>query len=108
MKSSDHNFMPAVKCPHCGKTNHPEISGWGGRFNTRAKMCRHCSLEYTLVVYAEATLEKDVSMEVRRYRDKIAYYRRRTYELLNKLASRMAEYAEEFIRVQSSVGGRQN
>ena len=108
MKSSDYNFMPAVKCPHCGKTNHPEISGWGGRFNTRTKVCRHCSLEYTLVVYAEATLEKDVSMGVRRYRDKIAYYRGRTYELLNRLVNKTAEYAEEFIRVQSSVGGGQN
>jgi len=108
MNSSGRNFMPAVKCPHCGKTNHPEISGWGGRFNTRTKVCRHCGLDYTLVVYVEATLERDVSLKVCLYRDKVAYYRGRTYELLNRLMNKAAEYAEEFIRVQSSVGGRQN
>jgi len=108
MAQQNYNFMPAIKCPHCGKTNHPEISGWGGRFNTRSKVCRHCGLEYTLVVYAEATLEKDVSMSVRQYRDRIAYYRRRAYELLNKLINKAADYADEFIRIESSTGGRQN
>ena len=106
--SRDLNFMPSVKCPHCGKANNPAISGWGGRFNTRTKVCRHCDREYTLVVYAEATLEKDVSMNICHYRGRIDYYRKRTHELLSKLINRCAEYAEEFIRVEAAAGGRQN
>ena len=104
----DYNFMPAVKCPHCGKTNRPAISGWGSTFNTRTKYCKYCEKEYTLVVYVESSTERDICRDVNYYKGRIDYYRKRTYELVNKLTNKAAEYAEEFLRVESGSRGRQN
>lgn len=102
------NFQPMVKCPVCGHANHPEISGWGGSFNTRTKECRKCGAEYTLVVYTEATLERDISLDIVSLRSKIDHYRKRVYELRTKLVNKAAEWAKEYIRVKAGTGGNQN
>ena len=104
----DLNFHPAVKCPHCGKTNRPAISGWGGQFNTRTKECKYCNKEYTLVVYTEGTTEIDISLQISNLRGKIDYFRKRTYEIRNKLINKTAELAQEYIRTEASTRGRQN
>lgn len=102
------NFMPAVKCPYCGKTNHPAISGWGGQFNTRTKYCRHCGEPYTFVVCADATTEPDISLAIATLGIKIDYLRQRTYECKNNLSNKYSDWAEEFLRVESGSRGKQN
>ena len=104
----DLNFHPAVKCPHCGGTNRPAISGQGGQFNTRTKYCKHCEKDYTLVVYVEATTEVDATLQVSGLRSRISHYRERIYELRNKLTNKAAEFAEEYVMVEASTRGRQN
>lgn len=109
MNIQDLNFMPAVKCPYCSKLAHPAISGWGGELSTRIKYCRYCGQEYRLVVYATADTEtQSTTANVNSYLDRIAYLKQRIREKLSKVNNRCAEVAEEFLRVEMSVGGKQN
>jgi len=104
-----YNFMPAVKCPYCGKLAHPQISGWGGELSTRTKYCRYCGQQYRLVVYATTDTEiQSTTAQVNSYLDRIDYLKQRIREKLNKVNNRCAEFAEEFLRVEMSVGGKQN
>jgi len=104
-----YNFMPAVHCPYCGKLAHPEISGWGGELSTRTKYCRFCGQEYRLVVYATADKEiASTTAQINSYLDRIKYLKQRIREKLLKVNNRCAEWAEEFLRVEQSTGGRQN
>lgn len=103
------NFMPAVKCPHCGKLAHPEISGWGGELSTRTKYCRSCEKEYRLLVYSFVDTEIDnTSCEINSKRSRIEYLKQRIREKLHKITNKEAEWAEEFMRVEASTGGKQN
>jgi len=105
----DLNFMPAVKCPYCGKLVHPAISGWGGELSTRVKCCRYCEKEYRLVVYSFADKEVGVTTgSIHFYQNKIEYLKQRIREKLNKVRNEYAEWAEEFLRVEQSTGGKQN
>lgn len=105
----NYNFMPAVKCPYCGKLAHPEISGWGGELSTRTKYCRFCEQEYRLVVYSFADKEVGVTSGlIHSYEDRIKYLKQRIFEKLNKVRNKNAEWAEEFLRVEQATGGRNN
>ncbi|MBA7499221.1 hypothetical protein ES704_01961 [subsurface metagenome] len=105
----NYNFMPAVKCPHCGKLAHPEISGWGGELSTRVKYCRYCQQEYRLVVFSFTDKEIDsTTCRINSEIDRIKYLKQRIKEKLNNIANKSAEWAEEFIRVEASTGGKQN
>jgi len=105
----DYNFMPAVHCPHCGRLAHPEISGWGGELSTRTKYCRFCQKEYRLLVYSFADTDiENTTSAINSNIDRIKYLKQRINEKLNKVVNKRAEWAEEFIRVDASTGGRQN
>ena len=105
----DLNFMPAVKCPHCGQLAHPEISGWGGELSTRIKCCRYCQREYRLVVHAFTDTEiESTTGQINSYKDRIKYLKQRIREKLEKVKNENAEWAEEFLRVEASTGGKQN
>lgn len=105
----NYNFMPAVRCPHCGKLAHPEISGWGGELSTRIKFCRYCGQEYRLVVYSFADKEVGVTTGlIHSYEDRIEYLKQRMREKLEGVRNREAEWAEEFLRIEMSTGGQQN
>ena len=105
----DSDFMPMVRCPHCKGVNHPPISGWGGELSTRTKACKHCGLEYVLVVYATGDKKLNLtSSRINSIKSRIKYLRTRMRELLHKVDNKNAEMAEEYIRVESSTRGRQN
>jgi phage FluMu protein Com len=105
----NYNFMPMVKCPHCKKVNHPEISGWGSELSTRTKVCRHCEKEYRLVVYAIADLDINVTTaRINNYKSRIKYLKQRIYEKLKGIINKHAEWANEYIRIEQSTGGKQN
>ena len=105
----DLNFQPAVKCPHCGKTSHPAISGWGGKVSTRVKGCHSCGKDYTLVVYAYAdtndTFTPQKLNEMKRY---IKHLKERIAHEQGKLILRGADLADELVRVMASSKGRNN
>jgi len=100
------DFHPAVKCPHCKKVNRPAISGWGSTFNTRTKWCKYCQQEYTLVVFAEGTLDPDISMDLSIMRGKINRIKeilfRRKVALHEKIIKLSDEYIEQVINTTSN------
>jgi len=101
--------MPGVKCPHCGKTNHPEISGWGGQMSTRTKFCRSCGGEYTLVVYSYADTDTTFTpTKLNQMKRDIKHLKERIAHQQGKIMLEGADLAEELTRVMASSGGRQN
>jgi len=109
MNNETINFQPAVKCPYCGKTSHPAISGWGGELSTRTKYCHYCKGEYRLLVYAFTDADTDNTTSIiNSKKDRIKYLKQRIKEKLLKITNKEAEWAEEFIRVEASTGGKQN
>jgi len=109
MPKPDLNFMPAIKCPYCGKPAHPAISGWGGTLSTRTKCCRHCGQEYTLVVYAYADTDTTVTpVKLNQMRRHIQILKERIARAQEKLIDRAADLADELIREMASSRGRQN
>lgn len=105
----DSHFLPAVKCPHCGKVNHPEISGWGGELSTRYKVCRSCELEYVLLVYTTADVDVDnTPTRINSIKDRIRFLKQRIKEKRENIENQYASWAEEFIRTEALTGGKQN
>ena len=105
----DINFQPAVKCPYCGKTNRPAISGWGGTLSTRTKACKFCGKEYTLVVYSYADTDTTVTpVKVNMMKRDIQLIKERIAREQGKLINRAADLAEELISTMASSRGRQN
>jgi len=103
------NFQPIIKCPHCGRVAHPEISGWGGELSTRVKDCRHCGQVYRLLVYSFTDKEIDCTTGyINGKRSRIEYLKKRIREKLAKITNKEADWAEEFLRVNAICGGKQN
>jgi len=63
ISSSSRNFVPSVRCPHCNKATHAEISGWGRTgLNVRYHTCKYCNEDFNLVVHASVSKkDEDVS-----------------------------------------------
>jgi hypothetical protein len=105
----NYNFMPAVKCPYCGKLAHPEISGWGGTLSTRTKFCRYCENEYTLVVYSYADTDNIVTpTKLNQMKRHIRLLKERIAREQMKVISHSADLADEVVRVMAVSKGRQN
>ena len=60
------------------------------------------------MVYVESSTEVDISLLISNLRGKIDYYKKRAFELKNKLINKSAECAEEYIRIEALSRGRQN
>ena len=109
MSIQDLNFQPAVKCPHCGKTSHPAISGWGGTLSTRTKTCHFCEKEYVLVVYSYASTDNVVTPQrLNQMKRHIKSLKERIAHKQDKIIVEGADLADELIRVMASSGGRNN
>ena len=109
MPSQDLNFQPAVKCPHCGKTSHPAISGWGGTLSTRTKYCHSCEKEFTLVVYAYASTDTVVTpVKLNQMKRHIQLLKDRIARAQMRLIDKSADLADELVLTMASSGGRQN
>lgn len=109
MAIQDLNFQPAVKCPHCGKTSRPAISGWGGTLSTRTKGCHHCGQEYTLVVYSYADTDGTVTpVRLNQMKRHIQLLKERIAREQLKLINESADLADELLLVMASSRGRQN
>jgi len=108
------NFLPNVRCPHCGKVRPVSISGFGGELNIREKRCPHCGRDYKVAVLVTShgdipDSEADGAISelksrlkwLRQQRKKNAYIlymqvqeARRILEESEELAKRMAEEYE--------------
>ena len=105
----DLNFQPAVKCPHCGRTSHPAISGWGGTLSTRTKACHFCGKEYVLVVYSYADTDATVTpVRLNQMKRDIQLLKKRIAHEQGKIIVEGADLAGELIRVMASSKGRNN
>jgi transposase-like protein len=103
------NFQPAVKCPHCGVTRHPEVSGWGGEFSTRTHHCKSCGKDYVVILYATASTDLTcTTLNVNDLKRKIDHYKKSIIRMQAKLTEHNGEWAREFIRVEASSRGNQN
>ena len=98
MSSSDRNFVPSVRCPHCNKATHAEISGWGRTgLNVRYHTCRHCGEDFNLVVHVSVSKkDEDVSDgALREVKDSIRYQRKRREEMHEALKKRLQTEREK-------------
>lgn len=108
-KDYNYNFQPLVKCPYCGKVQHPCISGFGGELSTRVKICHYCEKEYRLITYSFVDTDiESTTCSINNKKDRINYLKRRIHEKINKITNEKAEWAEEFIRIEASTNGKQN
>lgn len=70
------NFMPEIKCPHCGNSQHASLSGWGrSGLNVRFKYCRKCEKEFSVVIYVETCTPEELPNDgsIRSLKDSIKY-----------------------------------
>lgn len=104
------NFNPTVRCPHCGGTNRPSISGWGREgLNNRTHQCKHCKEEYTVVVYVETSTDYKISdMHISAIKSRIEVRKEQIKEMESNLISEATSLAKEYIRVEASTCGSQN
>ena len=56
----DGNFLPNIKCPHCGTSLVTSISGFGSELNIREKECYKCHKPYFVHIYVTTSIEKTV------------------------------------------------
>lgn len=58
----DANFLPNIKCPHCGANIVIAISGFGSELNTREKFCSKCNRTFFVHILVQTTLYKELWM----------------------------------------------
>jgi hypothetical protein len=103
------NFRPAVKCPHCGKVNHPCISGFGGELSSRYKACKFCEKEYTVLVLTVPTLDDNITpTRLSQMHRRINLLKERIKRKIGEAFNHAADLADEIIRIEASSSGRQN
>lgn len=89
------NFMPTCKCPHCGATIHPAISGWGREgLNIRFKWCYHCNQEYKVIAYIETVTNEIDDCQIRELKERIKDARKKRRVDKDKL---ILKYSSELI-----------
>lgn len=71
------DFLPNIKCPHCGKHTVVAISGFGGELNTRDKQCKECKIDFYVHILVTTSIHKQiVDGEVNGLKDRIGFLRR--------------------------------
>lgn len=103
------SFNPAVKCPHCGKTNKPSITGWGREgLNGRLHVCKHCNAEYTVICFVETNKDykiSDIHLSAIKSRIKVKIEAIINMEI--GLVNINEKFAKEYMRLEASKN-RQN
>ena len=94
----DANFLPNIKCPHCGANVVVAISGFGSELNTREKFCSKCNRPFFVHILVQTTLYKEVvDGEINSYKSRIKF--------LNK--QRKESLAEQLINYEIAQGFKQ-
>lgn len=108
-QSYDHDFQPTVKCPHCGKVQHPCISGYGGKLSTRFKDCKNCGKPYTVLVLTKASTNMNLAtFKIRDMQNQIKRLTTKLEERWNSLVSISEEQAKHVRFFQNPFCGRNN
>ena len=101
----DYNFQPVVRCPSCNGVNKPLISGWGREgLNTRFKTCKRCGLDYTLILYAKASLDPSIIEEIKVLEYEVKCLKERAYRRKDELLNERQEWKIELIKIQLILG----
>lgn len=81
----DTNFLPNIKCPHCGANIVVAISGFGSELNTREKFCGKCNRPFFVHILVQTTLYKEVmDGEINSYKNRIKFLNKQRKESLTK------------------------
>lgn len=84
------NFLPNIKCPHCGANIVIAISGFGSELNTREKFCSKCNKTFFVHILVQTTLYKEVvDGEINSYKHRIAFLNQQRKKVL---AERLIDY----------------
>ena len=105
----DANFLPNVKCPHCGANVVVAISGFGNELNTREKVCSKCNRPFFLHILVQTTLYKEVmDGEINSYKNRISFLNKQrkkslteqlvNYEIAKKINQEALKMAAEMRR----------
>ena len=60
MGGTNGNFLPNIKCPHCGKSIVTSLSGFSSELAIREKFCNKCNKPYFLQVFVTTSLNKSI------------------------------------------------
>lgn len=86
MAGPDNNFLPNIKCPHCGANLVTSLSGFGSELNVREKQCYRCHKLYFLHVYVIANLHKAIlDGDIRQAKDRMKWLRKQRKTTLTEL-----------------------
>jgi ribosomal protein S27AE len=105
----DNNFLPNIKCPHCGANIVVAISGFGSELNTRKKLCSKCNRPFFLQILVQTTLYKEVmDGELNSYKNRISFLNKQrrkslteqlvNYEIAQKINQEALKMAAEMRR----------
>lgn len=105
----DTNFLPNIKCPHCGANIVVAISGFGSELNTREKVCSKCNRPFFLHILVQTTLYKEVmDGEINSYKHRISFLNKQrkksltehliNYEIAQKVNQEALKMAAEMRR----------
>jgi len=84
------NFLPNIKCPHCGHNVVVAISGFGSELNTREKVCGKCNRPFFVHILVQTTLYKEVmDGEINTYKHRITFLNQQRKK---NLAEQLVDY----------------
>ena len=90
----DSNFLPNVKCPHCGASTVAAISGFGSELSVRGgKGCKKCGKPFDIVVLSMAVPEGEIPYEgtVNRMKNRIGMLKKMRQENIYVLSMKLKE-----------------
>lgn len=84
------NFLPNVKCPHCGAKIVVAISGFGGELNVREKVCTKCHQPFFVQLLVQTTTNREVTDgQINSYKKSIMAFNKQRNEAL---ATQLVKY----------------
>ena len=109
MSGPDNNFLPNIKCPHCGASLVTSLSGFGSELNIRKKECSKCGKPYFLQAYVTTSLYKSIEDgQINHFKHRIKWLKKQRkkalaellieYEFAKKINNEALEMAHEMHR----------
>lgn len=106
------DFLPNIKCPHCGINIIVAISGFGSELNTREKFCSKCNRPFFVHILVQSTLYKEVTDgEINSYKSRIKFLnKQRKKDLAEQLISyeTAQKFNQESLKMAKEMRNKRN
>lgn len=92
------NFLPNIRCPHCGHFMVACVSGYGRTgYNTRGKQCPKCKAEFVVEVIVAAAKVGNTPDDITMYYTKraIKAHRRARHTIYEEQQKRLADLQKD-------------